>query len=345
MSTLLGASFFFEEDVLLNIRGRWNSADTYSMGDVVSHVVGGQNTAFVAMENIAAGQEPNNSPANWAYLAQAGVNGAPGPQGIQGETGQFTEFLLTRSASTPTAVQSTDGSITGGVYTPAGGSIWQRTVASTGNPVWITSIVVNPDTNTFTASTDVIRLTGERGPEGQRGQAGSDGNHGTDGAGLDIEYSSDNSSWHGISQYNPTNDIYVRMRVGTGAWTPGRRFVGRDGRDGLDQNSQFSADNNSWHDDPETGDRFIRFRQGDSGPWSVGIEFVGRDGADALEVQYSFDNSPGSYHDDLRPNDLYIRLRVGNSGPWSSRRFVGQRWCRRTANTNPIQHLCWRTIR
>ena len=261
---------------------------------------------------------------NWAYLAQAGVNGAPGATGDQGATGRYTEFLIRRSATMPTNVQSTDGSVTGGVYTPAGGSLWQRTVGPTGDAIWITSIVVDPNTNTFTPSTAVIRLTGERGPEGQRGPAGADGNHGSDGAGLEIQYSSDNSSWHGFSQFDAVNDVYVRMRVGTGAWTPGRRFVGRDGRDGLDQNSQFSADNSSWHDDPETGDRFIRFRQGDSGPWSVGIEFVGRDGADALEVQYSFDNSPGSYHDDLRPTDLYIRLRVGSSGTWSARRFVGR---------------------
>ena len=61
MSSLLGASFFFEEDVLLNIRGAWNNTDTYSMGDVVSYVVGGQNTAFVAMESIAANQSPGTS--------------------------------------------------------------------------------------------------------------------------------------------------------------------------------------------------------------------------------------------------------------------------------------------
>ena len=323
MSSLLGASFFFEEDVLLRIRGAWNNTDTYEMGDVVSHVVGGQNTAFVAMTSIGANQAPGTTN-DWAYLAQAGVDGPAGPQGLQGAEGQFTEFLITRSASMPANVQSTDGSVTSGVYTPAGTSIWQRTVASTGDAIWITSIVVNPQTNTFTPSTAVIRLTGERGATGARGADGDDGED------LDIQYSSDNSSWHGIAQYDASTDEYIRFRLGTGAWTAGRRFVGRDGthgaagRDGRDVDYNFSADNVSWHADPETGDRYIRFRKG-TGPWTAGIPFVGEDGADSLEVQYSFDNSgDASYHTDLRPTDLFIRLRLGNRGPWSiGRRFVG----------------------
>ena len=326
MSSLLGASFFFEEDVLLNIRGAWNSGDTYSMGDVVSYVVASQNTAFVAMEDIAANRPPGTSGVNWAYLAQAGVDGSQGPQGIQGATGRFTEFLLTRSATPPATVQSTDGSVTGGVYTPAGTSIWQRAVGATGAPIWITSVVVDPSSNTFTASPDVIRLSGERGeqgPAGSDGAPGADGTHGADGVDLDVQYSPDNVSWHGISQFDRNADEWVRFRLGSGSWTPGRVFVGRDG---LDQNSQFSADNSNWHDDPETSDRFIRFRKGDSGPWSVGIEFVGRDGADALEVQYSFDNSgEPSWHDELQATDLFFRLRVGSNSPWSiGRRFVGR---------------------
>lgn len=62
-------------------------------------------------------------------------------------------------------------------------------------------------------------------------QDGVDGSDGSDGASVEVEYSSDGVNWHDTYV---SGDIYLRQRVGDGAWSGAVKFVGDDGSDGAD---------------------------------------------------------------------------------------------------------------
>ena len=54
--------------------------------------------------------------------------------------------------------------------------------------------------------------------------------NGTDGASIEVQYSHDGASWH--NTFND-GDLYMRQRVGNGAWTAAIRIVGEAGEDGV----------------------------------------------------------------------------------------------------------------
>ena len=84
-----------------------------------------------------------------------------------------------------------------------------------------------PWSATFTTGTSkYIRFSSDNGASWSAGArfVGEDGNDGDDS--LQVQYSNDNSSWHANLL---ATDLYIRFRVGTNAWSDGRRFVGVTG--------------------------------------------------------------------------------------------------------------------
>lgn len=77
---------------------------------------------------------------------------------------------------------------------------------------------------------------------------------GKDGAGIEVQYSADGTNWH--STFAST-DIYMRQRVGDGAWSGAMRVVGESGQDGDYKDFQFAkntstttAPSSGWQDAP-----------------------------------------------------------------------------------------------
>ena len=153
------------------------------------------------------------------------------------------------------------------------------------------------------------------------GDDGQDGDDGDDS--LEVQYASSNTDLSFHSELM-SNDLYIRFRIGgTGAWSRGVRFVGRDGPAGDSVEFEFSADSNRWETTARSGDKYIRFRTGSSGPWSNAIKFVGDDGTaggvgprgESISIEYSIDGQAG-WHAVLADTDYFIRLQVGTRG-WS----------------------------
>ena len=76
--------------------------------------------------------------------------------------------------------------------------------------------------------------------------------NGEDGAGLQVQYSKDGSSWHDVFAQD---DIYMRQRVGEDSWTDAIRIVGEAGKDGVasEYTSFEFAVNTSLTEAPTTG--------------------------------------------------------------------------------------------
>ena len=130
------------------------------------------------------------------------------------------------------------------------------------------------------------------------------GDDGADGAGLSVEYSIDGSTlWHSTLA---TADYFIRLRIGTGAWSIPIQFRG------YPLLIQYSSDGNApW---TTTFDKYIRFSTDNGVTWISG-RIAGEDGDDSLELQFSSNNV--DFHNTLVSTDQYIRFRVGNTGPWS----------------------------
>lgn len=73
------------EDASVVWRGDWDPEADYAVNDLAFY--GG--STFRALEAIVGGAnpEPVNDGARWAYVAQVGADGLPGPQGAQGDPG------------------------------------------------------------------------------------------------------------------------------------------------------------------------------------------------------------------------------------------------------------------
>lgn len=79
---------------------------------------------------------------------------------------------------------------------------------------------------------------------------------GEDGASLEVQYSADGTNWHTTFA---STDIYMRQRVGDGAWSGAIRVVGEAGQDGDYKDFQFAkntstttAPSSGWQDSPPT---------------------------------------------------------------------------------------------
>lgn len=77
---------------------------------------------------------------------------------------------------------------------------------------------------------------------------------GEDGASLEVQYSTNGSSWHTTFA---TGDIYMRQRVGDGTWSSAIKIVGENGANGAYTNYQFAvnqsltvAPTSGWQDAP-----------------------------------------------------------------------------------------------
>jgi len=97
---------------------------------------------------------------------------------------------------------------------------------------------------------------------------------GEPGASADIQFSANTENWHFPSL---ETDIYIRFRVGNGAWSV-CRFVGKDGKNGIPGISAFySADAQNWNDQYQEGDKYIQFQLTDNS-YTLPIRIVGADG-------------------------------------------------------------------
>lgn len=156
-----------------------------------------------------------------------------------------------------------------------------------------------------------------RGADGADGQDGADG---ANGSSIEVQYSiNGSSSWHSV--FNPSNDLYMRQRIGAGAWSSAMRIVGEDGsngapgQDGADgsyfdfkfRNSASapgtpSGNNPSgWLDSPPAkvaGQNLYMIRgKKDSagnlqGAWSAPTQISGNDGSDGADGQDGLGSDP-----------------------------------------------------
>jgi len=64
-------------------QGDWQQPNSYNVGDAVFY----NGSSYISLVANNTGNEPNNSPTQWALLAQQGATGAQGPQGLTGAMG------------------------------------------------------------------------------------------------------------------------------------------------------------------------------------------------------------------------------------------------------------------
>src|ERR1039458_3981836 len=182
-------------------RSAWSTTTTYNLNDAVDY----SGASYISLVANNKGNAPNNFPADWSLLAQAGAQGATGPagpNGAQGATGA-TGATGAQGASGPLGPTGATGAQ--GVTGPTGpaGLIW-RSAWSNATPYNLNdavdysgasyiSLVANNLGNVPTTSpTDWSLLaqagaqgatgaTGTQGPQGPTGEIGATGAQGASG--------------------------------------------------------------------------------------------------------------------------------------------------------------------
>ena len=183
-------------------RGAWSSAREYFANDWVSHTVMGQLRAYIAPEDIPAGDPaPGATNSEWAEFVSMLVTGPQGIQGNVGQSGNSKTLIYRRAASTPSL--PTGGSWNGTTFVlPTG---W---ASSDPNPA-STDILYACDTTLNSASNTVIYnfVFQSQGHQGTQGIQGIPGANAPDPI---YQYSTDGTN------YTPTpstTEATVRMRV------------------------------------------------------------------------------------------------------------------------------------
>ena len=151
----------------LNPRGAYNAANTYNPLDVVIH----SGTAYVAVDDVAAGVTPPASP--WGTLGTVGTSGA------DGLAGDYQAWVFARGTSPPRRPNSSDATLTAGRIVVSS-SVWSTTEpGGTGN-LYVSYIHYDFSTTTMTFG-QVTDLSGRVGPMGLQGVAGPQGEKGDKG--------------------------------------------------------------------------------------------------------------------------------------------------------------------
>jgi hypothetical protein len=126
-------------------------------------------------------------------------------RGAPGASGNYTDYVFKRAATQPTTPT--------GNGTPA--TWFGEPPAADGNPLWMTRGVKTPANVLVGTWATPVRL---------------DGTNGAAGSSITVEYSQDGATaWHSTFA---TGDLYMRQKVGAGAFSQAIRIVGEDGADG-----------------------------------------------------------------------------------------------------------------
>ena len=139
----------------------------------------------------------------------------------------------------------------------------------------------------------------EAGAAGSKGDKGEKGEAGTNGSSIEIQYSPDGTNWHAAPFVD--GDLFMRQRVGTGAFSAAIRIVGEEGVPGEDgkyssyqfaKNTSLTVAPTSGFTDapPELGtNEFLWMRIGIFGPdgqigsWSNPVRISGPQGVPGVE--------------------------------------------------------------
>src|ERR1019366_4398240 len=171
-------------------RSAWSATTAYNLNDAVDY----SGASYISLVVNNKGNAPNNFPADWSLLAQAGAQGATGPagpngaQGAQGATGASGA----QGASGPLGPTGATGAQ--GVTGPTGpaGLIW-RSAWSNATPYNLNdavdysgasyiSLVANNLGNVPTTSPTDWSLLAQAGTQGATGATGTQGPQGPTGA-------------------------------------------------------------------------------------------------------------------------------------------------------------------
>src|ERR1035438_2912860 len=174
-------------------RSAWSTTTTYNLNDAVDY----SGASYISLVANNKGNAPNNFPADWSLLAQAGAQGATGPagpNGAQGATGA-TGATGAQGASGPLGPTGATGAQ--GVTGPTGpaGLIWRSAWSNAtpynlndavdyGGAGYISLIANNQGNEPDKSPTDwsVLVAPGATGPVGPQGTQGPQGPTGATGA-------------------------------------------------------------------------------------------------------------------------------------------------------------------
>src|ERR1017187_4044154 len=164
-------------------RSAWSATTAYNLNDAVDY----SGASYISLVVNNKGNAPNNFPADWSLLAQAGAQGATGPAGPNGAQG----------AQGATGASGAQGSA--GPQGPTGprGLVWRSAWSTTttynlndavryGGAGYVSLIANNQGNEPDKSPTDWSLLvapgaTGPAGPQGPQGATGATGATGTQG--------------------------------------------------------------------------------------------------------------------------------------------------------------------
>ena len=220
---------FYSQDKIIVI-DNWNYRGPYVASNTYSagDAVGSSGDLYVAIQNVPA----NTAVSDTDYW----VSAMQGPRGLRGYPPliQFSNDALT--FYNPPATSLTIGFR----YSLDNGATWSNFIRTKGNP----------------------------GSQGLRGQPGADGADGVNQPMILIQYAdrADSSDFH---HPQVDGDRYIRFSTDAGTtWTESWKAIGKDGRDGLDVEIQYSVDGlTDWHATETSADQYERARIGDEDPF------------------------------------------------------------------------------
>src|ERR1022692_4338324 len=173
-------------------RSAWSTTTTYNLNDAVDY----SGARYISLVANNKGNAPNNFPADWSLLAQAGAQGATGATGTQGPQGPTGATGATGAQGASGPLGPTGATGAQGVTGPTGpaGLIW-RSAWSNATPYNLNdavdysgasyiSLVANNLGNVPTTSPadwSVLVAPGATGPVGPQGPQGSQGGTGATG--------------------------------------------------------------------------------------------------------------------------------------------------------------------
>lgn len=230
-------------DVPIRIRGTYNAATKYNVGDVVRFVISGVSKGWLLMVDAPAGTAPRANSAYWVEFTAA-LAETRGAQGLP--------------APAPQVRYSDDGNAFRPNYVD--GDLFRE--------------VSYDDGTTWTRE----RIRGDRGIQGIPG-VGTDGIDGTNAPLVIWQYAADPPDDVTPLEWR---DNYVQGDVwkhwsndGGATWGPPERILGRDGRDGFDLERQYSDSASGPWEVNDTGQEWIRERVGSVDPFGPPIQRSG----------------------------------------------------------------------
>ena len=230
-------------DVPIRIRGTYDAATKYNVGDAVRFVIGGVSKGWLLMVDAPAGTAPRANSAYWVEFTAA-LAETRGAQGLP--------------APAPQVRYSDDGNAFRPNYVD--GDLFRE--------------VSYDDGTTWTRE----RIRGDRGIQGIPG-VGTDGIDGTNAPLVIWQYAADPPDDVTPIEWR---DNYVQGDVwkhwsndGGTTWGPPERILGRDGRDGFDLERQYSDSASGPWEVHDTGQEWIRERVGNVDPFGPPIQRSG----------------------------------------------------------------------